>query len=195
MNRRLAQGNYLIMALSSQALLEPAPNVLPFPSRQRAGLVVAPVSKPDFNFAASCPLLDGVSFSTRVVPRREWRPEQVEVFMNTSKGRLMVDLVESNCLPQSTPDDRAIAVREAYVKALLNLKITFAEETEKPQKMAGWTVEGAERSFIMRHKGISEVMRQAVYIAGFEAHTLLGHERHQPTDMRRAQLVFNRCLV
>lgn len=195
MNRRLAQGTYIIMALSSQALLEPAPNVLPFPPRQRTGLVVAPVPKPDFNFAASSPLLDGVSFSTRVVPKREWRPEQVEVFMNTSKGRLMVDLVETSCLPQSTPDDRATAVKDAYQKALLNLKITFAEEAQNPCKSAGWTVEGAERSFIMQHKGIPEVMRQAAYIAGFEAHALLGHERHQPSDMRRAQLVFNRCLV
>lgn len=120
----------------------------------------------------------------------EHHPETFDVYMHNDHETLQIDTVPSLCVEGQTVEIKAAFLKAAYTEACHDLSVTFQEASEKPMQMAGWTVEGGERRFILKHRGEREVLRNMAYVAGLDAHDLLGMAPHHYGDTSRALMIF-----
>lgn len=131
-----------------------------------------------------------VSFEIAVNPAREHHAETLDVFMHNEHETLIVDTLPSLCVEGETTGAKVDFLKAAYEAACHDLSVTFQNASEKPMKMAGWSVEGGQQRFILVHRGEREVLRNMAYVAGLDAHDMLGLEQHHPRNTARAQMIF-----
>lgn len=131
-----------------------------------------------------------VSFDVVVNPAHEHRPESFDVYMNNDHETLQIDTVPGLCIKGQTVQAKTAFLKAAYTEACHGLSVTFQEASENTREMAGWTVSGGEKRFILEHRGEREVLRNMAYIAGLDAHGLMDMEPHPPGDSQRAQMIF-----
>lgn len=145
-----------------------------------------------------------VTFSVVVNPAYEHHPETLDVFMQSEHETLQVDTLPSSIIAGQTTRMKADFVKASFAEACSSLSVTFQKASERatgtacwphqkltrPVLMAGWTVDGGDRRFILEHRGEKEVLRNMAYVTGSDAHALLGLQPHHAGDVRRAQMIF-----
>ena len=176
--------------MSATALLkEPSLNVIPFPE--------LPKPRRDFDYVSQNPF--PATFDVVVIPKREWRPAEIQVFMQAGKKRMQVDAISASALGLHDVEDQAEAVQRAYTKAHEKLSVTFQTASEKPNQMAGWTVSGDETRFVLKIKPEIEILCNIAYVTGTGARAALGLNAEPVEgmqlaylhDIRRAQMIFD----
>lgn len=176
--------------MSATALLKkPDLNVVLFPAQ--------PKLRPNFGNVSRNPF--PASFDVVVIPQHEWRPAEIQVFMQTGEKRMQIDAISASSLGFHDVGDKAEAVQRAYTKSHEKLSVTFQTASEKPNQMAGWTVSGDENRFVLKIKPEIEILRNIAYVTGTGARARLGlnsepvegKELAYLHDIRRAQMIFD----